>query len=106
MATNQLPFIHRASLIREKVTLNTPFYISLSGSWPNPSWTHTHTNVQTNLERQEITILYLGERKKGIALQVLEPFQDKIRLSLQSEGEWTLIIQGRSSSINLTIKCE
>ena len=72
MSQAQPPFISSINL-PEQVAKNESFQLDLRGNWPNPSWSYSSTDIDTDVLNKHISISYLGISGGGLALQVLKP---------------------------------
>lgn len=92
---SQPPFVTDI-IITEPVIAGTPSPIVLQGQWPTPAWDHVDTVIDVNEEKQQISISYLGKAGSGMAIQVIDPFEDTVMVNIPHAGNWTIKFKGRS----------
>lgn len=74
-----------------------PVEVVVSGNFPTPGW--EVADVEVDRKDRRVTIrIWITEKEKGPMIQVLQPFERKVRLDDLEAGTWTVEVPGEGDT--------
>ncbi len=96
------PFVKQL-IFTEPVLAGMENTAHLIGEWPTPSWKFKSTSTTVEESTRRLIVDVEGEKRPGMALMVIQPFEQDIPVLVPSPGEWTVVVKGRAGDLSVKI---
>jgi hypothetical protein len=75
------------------------FTITINGNWPNPSWRLSNKEVDVDEDNKIVNVTLDGAAGPGMAIQVLQPVSEEVKITIPTTGAWKIAVKNRSNPI-------